>query len=76
MNAVIVTIDDRTGSERLGNWLEVTELLSDRVGIPTQGSGLVPTFVLWAEPWTRVLGKYIHLINRKSLNISFFFFLY
>lgn len=42
MNAVIITIDDKTGSERLGNSLEVTELLSGRVNILTQGSGLVP----------------------------------
>lgn len=50
MNAVIVTIDARTGSERLGNRLEVTELLSDRDGIPTQGSGLVPTLFCGQNP--------------------------
>lgn len=41
LNAVL-TIDDKAGSERLDNWLDVTELLTGRVGIPPEGFGLVP----------------------------------
>lgn len=37
MSGVVTTVDDQTGSERLGSWLEVTELLSGRVGILAQG---------------------------------------
>lgn len=78
MNAVIMTIHEEIGSERLGNWLEVTELLSGRVGILTQRSGLGPALfcgqISGPGLTTMVLGKYTHWIHRKSLNT--FFFLY
>lgn len=62
MNAAIMTKHDEIGSERLGNWLEATELLSGRVGILTRGSGLVPALfcgqIYGPGVTTMVLGKY------------------
>lgn len=75
MIAVTLTTNDKIGSERLGDWLEVTELLNGRVGILTQGSGLVPALlsgqISGSGLTTMVLGKHTHLIHRKSLNTFF-----
>ena len=59
---VVITLDDKTGSERLGNWLDVTELLTRKVGIPPEDFGLMPTLFCGQNcgPWvtTMVLGKH------------------
>lgn len=79
MKVVTVTIDDKTGSQRLGSQLEVTELLNGRADTPVEGFGLETTLFCGQNPgpWvtTMGLGKYTHLINRKSLIPALFLYL-